>query len=274
MTSDFDHTELPLYFICSFGIVSNVLLLIAFVKDPLKCFRNSATYLVANLACSDLITCFCGLLKHAVHRIFFVIWLSIMPVSILTIFAIALDRYLMVAFPFKHKFFTNGKKIGLWIILCWVIPLSSKINDFLSQPIVSFKESSSDLFVGLTLTFLAGFLYVMTTRSLRIQARNLESYNPEDMSNRTQAVRASRERRFMNTIALVACITVIGVAPFLIVHSVLTKGNYRTGSELIIEILHHFSHALFFGTFAVNPMIYFLRLINYRKTFLALYWRC
>ncbi len=35
----------------------NVLLLVAFLKDPLKCFRNSGTHLVMNLAVSDCLTC-------------------------------------------------------------------------------------------------------------------------------------------------------------------------------------------------------------------------
>ena len=39
------------------GVVSNALLLVAFIKDPLKCFRNSATYLVMNLAVSDSLLC-------------------------------------------------------------------------------------------------------------------------------------------------------------------------------------------------------------------------
>ena len=45
---------LPVYFMCLCGVISHALLLIAFAKDPLKCFRNSATYIVANLAVSDL----------------------------------------------------------------------------------------------------------------------------------------------------------------------------------------------------------------------------
>ncbi|XP_028415760.1 uncharacterized protein LOC114539332 [Dendronephthya gigantea] len=46
---------MPMYIIGLYGVVSHVLLLIAFIKDPLKCFKNSATYLVANLAVSDLL---------------------------------------------------------------------------------------------------------------------------------------------------------------------------------------------------------------------------
>ena len=44
----FEITYLPSYIVGGVGIVANVMLLIAFIKDPLKCFRNSATYLFGN----------------------------------------------------------------------------------------------------------------------------------------------------------------------------------------------------------------------------------
>jgi hypothetical protein len=39
------------------GVFMHLLLLIALLKDPLKCFRNSGTYLVGNLAVSDFLVC-------------------------------------------------------------------------------------------------------------------------------------------------------------------------------------------------------------------------
>ena len=202
----------------------------------------------------------------------FFIWRSIIPVSILSIFAIAVDRFLMVAYPFKHKSLTNGKRIGFWIILFWMLPLCNIREFFLPGAVELLEVDSTYVYAGVTLTCLAGLLYVMTTRSLRIQARNLESHNPDVGLNRTQAVRASRERRFVKTIALVACIAVIGVIPFLTTYKIVKKEIKRLGYRSAIDILFRFSFALFYSTFAVNPLIYFLRLTNYRKTFLALYW--
>jgi hypothetical protein len=46
-----------LYVICAFGAISQVFLIVAFIKDPLKCFRNPATYLIVTLAVSDFLAC-------------------------------------------------------------------------------------------------------------------------------------------------------------------------------------------------------------------------
>ena len=49
--------DLPVFIISVLGVSLNVLLLVAILKDPLKCFRNSGTCLVMNLAVSDCLTC-------------------------------------------------------------------------------------------------------------------------------------------------------------------------------------------------------------------------
>ena len=101
-----------LYLVCMIGAISQVILLLCLIRDPLKCFRNSATYLVANLAVSDLavvLEMIFGMfgspnswVRSLSHTSFFA--------SILTILSISADRYMMVAHPFKHRLVMNGKK--------------------------------------------------------------------------------------------------------------------------------------------------------------------
>ena len=54
---EFTFNIIPLMIVVIMGAASNVLLLVAFIKDPLKCFRNSGTYLVMNLSVSDCLAC-------------------------------------------------------------------------------------------------------------------------------------------------------------------------------------------------------------------------
>ena len=62
---NFTYANLPIIVISVFGITSNILLLIAFLKDPLKCFRNSGTYLVMNLSIADCLTSLsCSILER------------------------------------------------------------------------------------------------------------------------------------------------------------------------------------------------------------------
>ena len=269
---------LPVYFIFFCGVISHVLLLIAFIKDPLKCFRNSATYLVANLAVADLTISLCGpfvIPGTYVHWSLYIIFRIEITVSFLTIVSIAADRFLMVAFPFKHHSLMNGKKIITWILLIWVLSSSLCARIFFFPGATEYHSSAAatafDVYVTVILMFITGLLYVLTSLSLRKQARNLALHNSASGSN-TQGIRELRERRFLNTILLVACIAVIGIVPFTILVGVLKTKGIHSQRSLAIEILWYFLITLFYSTFAINPLVYFLRLPNYRKTLFALYW--
>ena len=116
---------LPTQFICCVGVLANLMLLIAFIKDPLKCFRNSATYLVGSLAFSDM------LFSALIMTIRLGLWtnnqaaniLEVLLVysSMLTIFSIALDRYIMITYPFHHRFLMSGPKMAIWIVVTWFL---------------------------------------------------------------------------------------------------------------------------------------------------------
>ena len=113
--------DLPVIVISIVGVVSNVLLLVAFIKGPLKCFRNTGTYLVMNLSAFDCLMGVFSSLAHITPRnsalnpffYFFVFWMGV--VSFVSITSISIDRYLVVAYPIKHRILMNAKVMILWI---------------------------------------------------------------------------------------------------------------------------------------------------------------
>ena len=94
----------------------------AFIKDPLKCFRNSGTYLVMNLAVSDCLTCLLSLYFSftsggVLHQIpnFFVGWIGCM--SFVSITSISIDRFLLVAYLMKYRILMKGKVMFIYGLL-------------------------------------------------------------------------------------------------------------------------------------------------------------
>jgi hypothetical protein len=189
--------------------------------------------------------------------------------SLLTIFAIAVDRYLMVVYPLKHKFLINGKKIIIFISLIWLLSSFNGIEETLLSP-MNVYTFSFDTYLGVAIILVTGTLYALTLISLRKQTRNLALHNANG-SNRSQVTRLLREKQFVRTIILVACIAVIGTACFILARIAVTMHNEKTLA--LLDILWCFSGALFYFTFATSPLIYFLRLPKYRKTFCIIYLR-
>ena len=87
---------------------------------------------------------------------------------------------------------------------------------------------------------------------------------------RAQEMRILKEKRFLKTIIIIACIAFICIVPFfalfLLRFSLLLVNDLQA-----FMIFYAVSAVIYQINFAVNPLIYILRLPNYRKTFYLLY---
>ncbi|XP_028402038.1 melanocortin receptor 5-like [Dendronephthya gigantea] len=267
---EFEYTNIPYLIICFFGAISHIFLLNGFIKDPLKCFKNSKTYLMANLEVADLSVCliaFCyrfGALRS--HRLLAEILLSLaLGSSAVTIVSVSIDRYFMITYPIRHRNFMTGKVTSLWLACIWLI------SAVLPSKFLIFGNKKYDLIaasvVGFILNFFTIAVCAFTGYNLKRQSRNIRLQNSAaiGIENRAQEIRILQEKRFLNTIILVACVVAVCMIPASIFHQLLL---FRSLEEKIILIVFN---SLYYINFAVNPLIYVMRLPNYRKTFLRLY---
>ena len=256
--------------ICIFGVITNVLLITAFIKDPLKCFRNSGTYLVINMAMSDLLTCFLANFSTWVPQksywILQFVWMTMTTVSILTLGSISVDRFSIVVYPMKHRVLMRGKIVIMWSACIWLVALAvSLINSIPSIRSTDHMEATN--FGGAAVIILTGTMYGMTYCKLKKQSENLAL---ENLSNQQQQARLIKEKRFLKTIILVACIAITCVVPALIFYYLTVLQDSPIGG-VASRILTAIFAGIYYFNFAVNPLVYALRLPNYRKTFYLLY---
>ncbi len=265
---EFAYSDLPVITISVLGVSLNVLLLVAFLKDPLKCFRNSGTYLVMNLAVSDCLTCLFApsfLVMYVLpgwYWIFklFVWWFG--TVSLVSIASISIDRFLLVAYPIKHHIFMKGKVIILWLAAIWIMSCTLPLKGL-------FYESKNNEIIAVIIMIISVVIYVCTYWQLRKQAKNIALQNSRE--SRAQEIRILKEKKFLKTIILIACVAFLSTVPsmlFFQIYDSLTRWN-----DILVKIFIEIFTFIFYTNFAVNPIIYVIRLPNYRKTFYLLYWR-
>ena len=273
---EFAYSDLPLITISVLGVALNVLLLVAFLKDPLKCFRNSGTYLVMNLAVSDCLTClvapfflFCGAVIPGWHWIFefLVMWFG--TASFVSIASISIDRFLLVAYPIKHHILMRAKVIILWLAAIWIVscarPLIRLFYDRKGN-----KRIAVYIF-GVSMIITSAVIYAFTYWKMRKQAKNIALQNSREI--RAQEIRLLKEKKFLNTILIIACVAFLCIVPFMVFSSINPNPSNLRGNILVIQIFTKIFLFFFYANFAVNPIIYVIRLPNYRKTFYLLYWR-
>lgn len=274
VSGGFTYTNLPVIITCILGLCSNVLLLVAFITDPLKCFRNPGTYLVMNLSFCDCLTCFSASLYKSVtltigsHSIpfFLMIWFSVG--SLLSITSISIDRFLMVAFPIKHRILLNTKSMVIWSVAIWIV---SCILSVLMQFIVSGSEMIKDTIplYYVIIIIPSAVMYASTYYKLNRQSRNMTLHNTNEC--RAQIIKILKEKQFLKTIIIIAFIAFFCTVPSLIFFYI--HNSHISVNDILSSVLKETFNVIFFTNFAVNPLIYVVRLPNYRKTFCLLYYR-
>ena len=266
---EFTHKNISITIICFLGAISNVLLLVAFIKDPLKCFRNSGTYLVMNLSVSDSLVCLLGpfflgigneILGTVSQSIIECLIFSFGGISFFSITSISIDRFLMVAYPIKHRILIKGKVIILWVAAIWI---ASCVISSLFQVYIPNNRSIVNV-CSIIAILLSAVMYSSTYYKLKKQSRNLAAVNTNE--SRAQEIRNLKEKRFLNTIIIITCVSVGCVLPSMIFYTSASPKDSITS-----EVLETTSLSIFYTNFVVNPFIYILRLPNYRKTFFLLY---
>ena len=237
------------------GIVSHLLLLVCLANDPLKCFRNSASYLVTNLAFADFIVCTVGLMRiifAAKNGSVLCISNTVMLVSLFSIFSISIDRYMLTVHPFAHRVYLNGKRIALWITSIWLVSFCHFVKEITYGPSKVDAKIYNSIFIIVAL--LSGLIYLITYVTLRKQKKYF--------SQQSRCQNRALQQQFFKTIIIVALIQIFTIVP----PSVGGLVNFFSrGGDSTVE------NGVFFQmyclNFAINPFLYIWRLKNYRLTF-------
>ena len=270
--NEFDqYLNIPSIIMSIVGVASNSLLLVAFIKDPLKCFRNSGTYLVMNLSVSDcLMNLVCLVtniaLRFAIssHQMLFFFFILLACVSCVSITSISIDRFLMVAFPIKHRILMRCKIMILWIAAIWITCCA--ITLFRISDIRETSGRQAICSLGVIIIILSAVMYLSTYYKLKKKSRNIALQN--SIENRSQALRILKEKRFLKTIIITASMAFVCTVPYFVLDLFV---NSCVNISLHSTILYEAFTFVFQLNFAVNPLIYILRLPSYRKTFYAIY---
>ncbi len=99
---------IPRYVVMFTGFFANVFLVIGLIMDPLKCFKNSSSYLIMNLAVSDILVNLMWFLaqyvRPCVHGSSAHPLVYVPPyVGCTSIATMAFDRYMSCVHPFKYR---------------------------------------------------------------------------------------------------------------------------------------------------------------------------
>lgn len=314
--SDYPDALLNFGAVCSiilaiFGISGNFISILAL--SNCKHIRNATTAFIVNLCASDLLfCCFCIPLvvqvfltrkwfsSDVICKIFAFVRFSSPMVSMFTVLAITINRYILIVHPniypllYKRKYiFTQIGIIWLFPIAVLSLPLSGVWGRLGRHPItgictiLTVNEKSPKMFIYIIGLLVPSLLFLMCYTAIYIMVRKIEGKTKRwNLQSSLKWIRFKRNkssevinenkpevlianRHDKNRHRLVRMMLVIFVVFTFCYFPMFLLKVFRSGRD--IPLLNVFSYICFFFSTVINPVIYIVMSREYRKAYKSLF---
>ena len=286
-------TAICLMILSPVTVVSNVLLLLAIFKDPLKCFRTPPTYFIVALALVDLTT---GVLIEPFFIMFRMVrYLTWSPKisepyhslgefgsmssyvglnsSFLLVLGLIWSQFIAITYPHRYRSIVTTPRVLACIVLPCVYFTGFILLQFVGVPIQTLFQVDLHLHTTVitVLLMVSSFMLLRSFRkfaktSRRLAAQNSESRDAQGHASKTRSNKIS-EKQFTIVTLLLSGIFIVCSLP----HIVLVHLSLYTNQETLQEELDLFAgitigDEMMFLKVALDAFIYAWRLTKYRRS--------
>ena len=266
-----------------FAALTNGLLLFTVFKDPYNYFRARATtYFILSLSLIDLLkgclvqpmyaasmfTISTGGQAQKLYEIVLIFSHVTTKISILTVVALSLDRFLAVKLSVRYKRLVTVRKVIVCNALIWIFCITFETSHSLDENKEVFHVIDLHLQTTIPLTIMCA-LYTATYIEFRRYSRNVV-FVRENTGGRSRIfLRNIRlEKKIVSTVVLIIIVLFISLLPYLIVKNLQERcqeGLSGECSEPGFLLTKALSVPLLCVSCALNPLLYPWRIPQYRQ---------
>ena len=259
--------------------VGNFLVVVAVLLDPNRDLRSPFSFFVANLGLADLIV---GLVTAPMGTIYLIseglkrvenlqgfrVWMHVCyfiscSASLLSLTALALDRYIAITYPLHYRSKLNPTRALFISCLVWTTSILLSLIYFIVG-YNRFRFVFASTAVAVTFAVLI-FTNVKIFKYLRYQVRHWDSLHDSTEENVVMKQAMKRERKFTKTLLIVLLLFLACYVPSCVCIYIVNF-CYTCGCEFI-HWVRDIQFVLVMANSGVNPFVYAWRLKNFRKAF-------
>mgnify|MGYP000665840152 CR=1 FL=1 len=267
-------------------IVANSLLLVTFLVDPLKIFRNPTSYFLIGLAIVDLLTALiqepiyatCFMLMYFQHPSWtkceswmkFAAYFSAFPISISVsiVFAFTLTQYIVVASPLKYGRMITKKKAFISVVALYLYHTL-----ICCLPLMGVPQKTMDaiglFFYNYAVVLVTIVVYIIlhyTMKKKMTAGRSLQ--NEGSSTSREEGRHVQMQRSFVRLNVVLLIIMIMSFLPSVILMTIRffldDIFTARYGIRVLVENL--MTDNLLYLKFLFDPIVYAWRMSKYRKS--------
>ncbi|XP_068679862.1 adenosine receptor A3-like [Montipora foliosa] len=288
-------TAICLLFLSPITIISNVLLLFTLFRDPLKCFRNPATYFVVALALVDIST---GILVepfYVMNRVVqFITWslvlrepyktlfrfgsmfsYVVLNASFLLVLGLILTQYIAITFPHRYRSIVTTSRVLVFICTACVYFSGFILLQFAGVSIQTLFRMDLHLHSTLITVLLISFScmllrslrkFAKTSMQLGVGAQNSLSMDARGNVRLTRTQRIN-EKQFTIVALLLSGIFIVCALLHITSFHITLYAKIETPQEsLDLDAVVTIGDEMMFLKVALDAFIYAWRLPKYRRS--------
>ena len=177
-------------------------------------------------------------------------------VSLFTLTAISLDRYIAVRFHLRYREFVTVNRVISVIVLAWVALIANATSSLWCDCEFMLYLKSSEIFACLAITT---FLYCRIYRVVRRHQSQIRANLPANQLDISQAKRSSWN------MLLVYLVFIVCYLPYLIVKLMIAV----IGQSAMNKVLYQITSLLVLVNSSLNPILYCWRMEDVREAVVA-----
>ena len=257
--------------------VGNSFVVLAVFWNPNKDLRTPFNYFLANLSIADLLV---GLvlgptsatfhileelhmLKQPLREVVRIGYFIFCTASLLSLTALALDRYLAITYPQIYRTKLNPVRALLVSVLVWIVSILFSMIYFIAGFDI-FRFVFANTVIVVTLAVLI-FTNAKILKYLRYQVQQWDDLHDSTEENLIMKQLRKWEKKMTKTLVIVIVLFLVFYLPSCICIYII---NFCTTCDCVfIHWARDISFVLVMANSCVNPFVYAWRLENFRKAF-------
>lgn len=263
------------------GVLCNTLLIIAILVDPLNVLRRGAWFTILNLSIADLIAALSNFMNIGLQTefestnsvasaVFFFFWMFGAGGSFMLLTLLTIQTYVIVKYPIRSRLMISGKKIGLACTVIWILAILLGLGN-VAYLDMDFKHTQLMMIYIAQIAVLELVVVVQVVLKALIIREIMKSTRDTEISAER---RNKKHKEIAKTIVILNVILIVTALPYFVVKQM--DILYRLGvlrSHFWARFANKYEPIAVLN-FALNPVLYSLRLSDYRRSLLAFLPQC
>lgn len=262
------------------GAFLNTTLIFLIIVDPLKILRKGAWITILNLAVADFISCVANFLDVGLILEFsvtdpltfkFVRFLLIFGVSasFILLTLLTMETYIVTKYPIQGRAMITGRRTAMLCIVAWLLAMIGGLSNIAYVFTDNFRMIMKIYIAQIAVLELAVFIQVILKFFI------IHEIMKSRKNAQQQQQQSNKHKEVAKTIITLNVILVVTALPYFVSKQLefFEKLGLLGGDDLIWQFSNYYEPVAAINYMA-NPILYALRLPNYRRTFYVLLTKC